>query len=154
MMSMNNILSPANGKPIIVPSQDIILGLYYMTMEREGMPGQGMAFADPAEVDHALNSGAVTLHTKVNARIDTYDETGERVTIRVETTPGRLKLGHLLPDNPKIRFSLINRLMTKKEVSNVIDVVYRHCGQRDGDLRRPSDGTWFRQRLPGRYLVR
>jgi len=131
MMSTNNILSPANGKPIIVPSQDIILGLYYLTLERENMAGEGMAFADPAEVDHALNSKACTLHTKVNARVTTYDENGEKVTIRVQTTPGRLKLAQLLPDNPKIRFDLINRLMTKKEVSNVIDVVYRHCGQKE-----------------------
>jgi DNA-directed RNA polymerase subunit beta' len=131
MMSTNNILSPANGKPIIVPSQDIILGLYYMTMIRDNMPGEGMVFADPAEVDHALNSKAVNLHTKVKARIDTYDESGEKVTIRVDTTPGRLLLAKLLPDNPKIRFDMANKLMTKKEVSNLIDLVYRHCGQKD-----------------------
>jgi DNA-directed RNA polymerase subunit beta' len=131
MMSTNNILSPANGKPIIVPSQDIILGLYYMTMIRDNMPGEGMVFADPAEVDHALNSGAVNLHTKIMARVDTYDENLEKVTIRVETTPGRLLLAKLLPDNPKINFDMANRLMTKKEVSNLIDLVYRHCGQKD-----------------------
>jgi DNA-directed RNA polymerase subunit beta' len=131
MMSTNNILSPANGKPIIVPSQDIILGLYYLTMEREGMPGQGMVFAEPAEVDHAINSKAVNLHTKVKARITTYDESGQKVTKRVDSTPGRLKLSELLPDNPKMRFEHINRLMTKKEVSNLIDLVYRHCGQKE-----------------------
>jgi len=131
MMSTNNILSPANGKPIIVPSQDIILGLYYLTMERDDMPGQGMVFGDPAEVDHAINNKTVTLHTKVLARITTYDENGEKVTKRVETTPGRLKLFELLPDNKLMRFEHINRLMTKKEVSNVIDLVYRHCGQKE-----------------------
>jgi len=131
MMSTNNILSPANGKPIIVPSQDIILGLYYLTMERDGMPGQGMVFADPAEVDHAITTKAVNLHTKVKARITTYDENGEKVTKRVDTTPGRLKLFELLPDNPLMRFEHINKLMTKKEVSNVIDLVYRHCGQKE-----------------------
>ncbi|GHD58786.1 DNA-directed RNA polymerase subunit beta' [Thalassobaculum fulvum] len=131
MMSTNNILSPANGKPIIVPSQDIILGLYYLTMERDGMPGEGMVFADPAEVDHAITTKAVTLHTKVKARITTYDENGEKVTKRVDTTPGRLKLFELLPDNPLMRFEHINKLMTKKEVSNVIDLVYRHCGQKE-----------------------
>ncbi|WP_420562207.1 DNA-directed RNA polymerase subunit beta' [Thalassobaculum sp.] len=131
MMSTNNILSPANGKPIIVPSQDIVLGLYYLTMERDNQPGEGMAFADPAEVDHALDTGVVNLHTKVKARVTTYDETGEKVVKRVETTPGRLKLALLLPDNPKLRFEMINRLMTKKEVSNVIDLVYRHCGQKE-----------------------
>ena len=131
MMSTNNILSPANGKPIIVPSQDIVLGLYYLTMERNNQPGEGMAFADPAEVDHAVDTGAVNLHTKVKARVTTYDENGEKVTKRVETTPGRLKLALLMPDNPKLRFEMINRLMTKKEVSNVIDMVYRHCGQKE-----------------------
>ncbi|WPZ34445.1 DNA-directed RNA polymerase subunit beta' [Thalassobaculum sp. OXR-137] len=131
MMSTNNILSPANGKPIIVPSQDIVLGLYYLTMERNNQPGEGMAFADPAEVDHAVDTGVVNLHTKVKARVTTYDENGEKVTKRVETTPGRLKLALLLPDNPKLRFEMINRLMTKKEVSNVIDMVYRHCGQKE-----------------------
>ena len=131
MMSTNNILSPANGKPIIVPSQDIILGLYYMTMIRDNMPGEGMVFADPAEVDHALNSGAVNLHTKIKARVDTYDENLGKVTIRVDTTPGRLLLAKLLPDNSKINFDMANRLMTKKEVSNLIDLVYRHCGQKD-----------------------
>jgi|TARA_R110001599_G_scaffold344368_2_gene567824 DNA-directed RNA polymerase subunit beta' len=131
MMSTNNILSPANGKPIIVPSQDIILGLYYLTIERENMQGEGMVFAEMAEIEHALNSGAVMLHTKIHARVDTFDETGEEVTKRVETTPGRLKIAQLLPKNPNLPFSVINKLMTKKEVQSVIDQVYRHCGQKD-----------------------
>jgi len=131
MMSTNNILSPANGKPIIVPSQDIILGLYHLTMEREGMPGEGMIFADMAEVEHALNNGTVHLHTKVKARVEAYDETGVKVTKRVDSTPGRLKLAQFMPDNPRMTFEVINKLMTKKEVSNVIDMVYRHCGQKE-----------------------
>ncbi|MBT6138645.1 MAG: DNA-directed RNA polymerase subunit beta', partial [Rhodospirillaceae bacterium] len=131
MMSTNNILSPANGKPIIVPSQDIILGLYYLTMERDGEPGEGMAFAEIAEVEHALNAGAITFHTKIKARVSTYDDDGEKVIRRVETTPGRLKLERILPDNPKLGFAVINKVMTKKEVSNVIDLVYRHCGQKE-----------------------
>jgi DNA-directed RNA polymerase subunit beta' len=131
MMSTNNILSPANGKPIIVPSQDIILGLYHLTMERDGMPGEGMSFVDMSEVEHALNSGAVHLHTKVQARVEAYDETGVKVIKRVQSTPGRLKLAQFMPDNPKMTFEVINKLMTKKEVSNVIDMVYRHCGQKE-----------------------
>jgi len=131
MMSTNNILSPANGKPIIVPSQDIILGLYHLTMEREGMPGEGMIFADMAEVEHALNNGTVHLHTKVKARVEAYDETGVKVIKRVNSTPGRLKLAQFMPDNPRMTFEVINKLMTKKEVSNVIDMVYRHCGQKE-----------------------
>ena len=131
MMSTNNILSPANGKPIIVPSQDIILGLYHLTLRREGMKGEGMTFGDMAEVDHALSTGEVHLHAPVQARIETYDGEGNRVTCRVESTPGRLKLAQFLPDNPRLGFDLVNRLMVKKEVSNVIDTVYRHCGQKE-----------------------
>ena len=131
MMSTNNILSPANGKPIIVPSQDIILGLYYLSMERDGEPGEGMAFADIQEILLALDNGSVSLHAKVKARVTTFDENGERVTKVVETTPGRARLADLLPQNPNVTFSLVNKLMTKKEVSNVIDYIYRHCGQKD-----------------------
>ena len=131
MMSTNNILSPANGKPIIVPSQDIILGLYYLSIERENEVGEGMAFTGVQEILMALDSGSVSLHAKVKARIDTYDENGQPVTKVVETTPGRARLADLLPRNPHINFELVNKLMTKKEVSNVIDFIYRHCGQKD-----------------------
>ena len=131
MMSTNNILSPANGKPIIVPSQDIILGLYYLSMEREGEKGEGMAFADIQEILLALDNGSVSLHARVKARVTTFDEEGNRVTKVVETTPGRARLADLLPDNPNVTFSLVNQLMTKKEVTNVIDYIYRHCGQKD-----------------------
>ena len=131
MMSTNNILSPANGKPIIVPSQDIILGLYYLSMEREGEKGEGMAFADIQEILLALDNGSVSLHARVKARVTTFDEEGNRVTKVVETTPGRARLADLLSDNPNVTFSLVNQLMTKKEVTNVIDYIYRHCGQKD-----------------------
>src|SRR5471030_313700 len=102
MMSTNNILSPANGKPIIVPSQDIVLGLYYITMEREGEPGEGMVFTDVGEIEQALASKAVTLHSKIKARFETVDEKGEPITIRVDTTPGRMKIAALLPQHPPI----------------------------------------------------
>ena len=131
MMSTNNILSPANGKPIIVPSQDIILGLYYMSLERENEQGEGMAFANIQEILLALGNGSVSLHAKVKARVATRDENGERVTRVIETTPGRAQLADLLPDNPNCSFDLVNKLMTKKQVSDVIDHVYRHCGQKD-----------------------
>ena len=131
MMSTNNILSPATGKPIIVPSQDIILGLYYLSMEREGEKGEGMAFSDIQEILLALDNGSVSLHAKVKARVTTFDENGERVTKVVDTTPGRARLADLLPQNPNVTFSIVNKLMTKKEVSNVIDYIYRHCGQKD-----------------------
>ncbi|MDN5787399.1 DNA-directed RNA polymerase subunit beta' [Pseudorhodobacter sp.] len=131
MMSTNNVLSPANGAPIIVPSQDMILGLYYTTMERKGMVGEGMIFADVTEVEHALAAGAVHLHAKVTARIKQVDEEGNEVWKRFETTPGRLRLGALLPHNAKAPFDLVNRLLRKKDVQNVIDTVYRYCGQKE-----------------------
>jgi DNA-directed RNA polymerase subunit beta' len=131
MMSTNNILHPANGAPIIVPSQDIVLGLYYLSLMRDNEPGEGMALANMGEIDHALAAKAVTLHTKVRGRYIGVGENGEKVSKIFETTPGRLKLGELLPKNPKITFDVVNRLMTKKEISNMIDTVYRHCGQKE-----------------------
>ncbi len=131
MMSTNNVLSPANGAPIIVPSQDMVLGLYYTTMQRKGMVGEGMTFADVTEVEHALSAGAVHLHASITSRIKQIDEEGNEVWKRYETTPGRLRLGNLLPLNAKAPFDLVNRLLRKKDVQNVIDTVYRYCGQKE-----------------------
>jgi DNA-directed RNA polymerase subunit beta' len=131
MMSTNNILSPANGKPIIVPSQDIVLGLYYLTMEADNQPGDGMAFGSIAELLHALEAKAVTLHTKIKARLEVYDDAGKLVTKVIGTTPGRMLLSEIFPKHPNLPFSIINRLLTKKEITNVIDAVYRHCGQKE-----------------------
>ncbi len=131
MMSTNNILSPANGKPIIVPSQDMVLGLYYLSMDREGEPGAGMAFSNMSEVHQALHAGAVTLHSKIRARVETTDEAGNMVLRRVETTPGRMLLGETLPKNHRVPFETINRLLTKKDIGDVIDEVYRHTGQKE-----------------------
>ncbi|MDO5756756.1 MAG: DNA-directed RNA polymerase subunit beta' [Rhodobacterales bacterium] len=131
MMSTNNVLSPANGAPIIVPSQDMILGLYYTTLERAGMKGEGMKFSSIDEVQHALDSGEVHLHAHITARIPQLDAEGNQVFERVETTPGRVRLGALLPKNAKAPFSLVNRLLRKKEVQQVIDTVYRYCGQKE-----------------------
>ncbi len=131
MMSTNNILHPANGMPIIVPSQDIVLGLYYVTLIRDGEPGQGMAFSNMGEIEHALFSKAITLHTKIKGRAWTYDSKGRRVSKIFDTSPGRMILGQLLPQHPKIPFDVANNLMTKKEISNMIDTVYRNCGQKE-----------------------
>ncbi|TVR99295.1 MAG: DNA-directed RNA polymerase subunit beta' [Rhodospirillales bacterium] len=131
MMSTNNILSPASGKPIIVPSQDIVLGLYYLSMEREGEPGEGMRFADIGEIEHALAAGTVSLHAKVRCRYRGLNGDGVAETRLVETTPGRMLLSELLPNNPNVPFSLVNRLLTKKDISAVIDAVYRNCGQKE-----------------------
>jgi len=131
MMSTNNILSPANGKPIIVPSQDIILGLYYMTMVLEGEKGEGMILADMAEVQHALDNDVLTLHAKITTRYNGVDEDGKDKVFRVETTAGRMMVSEFLPKHPNVPFSLVNDLLTKKSITNVIDVVYRHCGQKE-----------------------
>jgi DNA-directed RNA polymerase subunit beta' len=114
MMSTNNVLSPANGKPIIVPSQDMILGLYYISMMRDGMKGEGKIFADIEEVQHALDAGDVHLHAKIQARLAQVDNEGNTYFERFETTPGRARLGSLLPLNNKAPFSLVNRLIRKK----------------------------------------
>ncbi|MCC2603299.1 DNA-directed RNA polymerase subunit beta' [Sphingopyxis sp. FBM22] len=131
MMSTNNILSPANGKPIIVPSQDMVLGLYYLSLEREGEPGEGMMLADMAEVHQALHIGAVTLHSKVYSRVPQTDEEGNSYLKRYETTPGRMLLGECLPHSHKVPFETVNRLLTKKDIGDVIDEVYRHTGQKE-----------------------
>jgi DNA-directed RNA polymerase subunit beta' len=131
MMSTNNILSPANGKPIIVPSQDMVLGLYYLSMDREGEPGEGSILADLAEVHQALHVGAVTLHSKITSRVPQTDEKGKQYMARVETTPGRMLIGECLPKSHTVPYSVINRLLTKKEIGDVIDQVYRHTGQKD-----------------------
>jgi DNA-directed RNA polymerase subunit beta' len=142
MMSTNNILHPANGQPIIVPSQDIVLGLYYVTLLRDGETGQyaedpkskaplrGL-YSSMSEIEHALHAKVVTLHTRVKGRAWTYDANGKRLSKIFDTTPGRMILGQLLPDHPKIPFDVVNKLMTKKEISNMIDTVYRNCGQKE-----------------------
>jgi DNA-directed RNA polymerase subunit beta' len=131
MMSTNNILHPANGSPIIVPSQDIVLGLYYLSLVMDNEPGEGMMFGNVAEIHHALDAKVVTLHAKIKGRFVTVDEKGKRVSRIYDTTPGRMLLGELLPKNPLVSYDLVNRLLTKKEISNMIDVVYRHCGQKE-----------------------
>ena len=150
MMSTNNILSPANGKPIIVPSQDIVLGLYYLSLETpefrefpdkdvlEERDGKTVvvrrgptAFADVGEIEYALTAKAIQLHDKIRARFLTVDAEGNPVRQIVVTTPGRMLIAQILPKNVNVPFSLINRTLTKKNVSDVIDAVYRHCGQKE-----------------------
>ena len=143
MMSTNNILSPANGKPIIVPSQDMVLGLYYLSMERqektpefvENEKGEKVEklpmFSDMAEVHQALETKQVSLHTKILARVPQADESGAISMQRFETTAGRMLIGECLPKNHKVPFDIVNRLLTKKDIADVIDEVYRHTGQKD-----------------------
>ncbi|MDQ0464826.1 DNA-directed RNA polymerase subunit beta' [Caulobacter ginsengisoli] len=130
MMSTNNILSPANGRPIIVPSQDIVLGLYYLSQSRENEPGEGKIFSDLGEIEAALDAKVVTLHSKIKARFSESNADGTVVRSLIETTPGRMKIAALLPQHPAIGHRLIAKALTKKEIGNLIDVVYRHCGQK------------------------
>jgi DNA-directed RNA polymerase subunit beta' len=127
MMSTNNILNPSNGKPIIIPSQDIILGLYYLTMSVDDAPGEGTILGDIGEVEYALFCKTVTIHTKVICRITEETETGSREQ-RYETTPGRIILWQILPSHKKISFELINKKLTSADVGKLIDLIHRHCG--------------------------
>jgi DNA-directed RNA polymerase subunit beta' len=131
MMSTNNILHPADGSPIIVPSQDIVLGLYYVSLMKDNEPGEGMMLSSIAEIEHALDTGAVTLHAKIKGRYKGVDENGEEMSRVYDTTPGRLLFANLLPKRPNVTFDLVNKVMTKREISSLIDVVYRHCGQKE-----------------------
>ena len=136
MLASNNVLSPANGEPIIVPSQDIVLGLYYMTREKVGALGEGSIFADVSEALRAYRSGQVDLQAKVQVRItestiDKNVENAEKIeTItRYETTVGRAILSELLPAN--LPFSAVNKTLKKKEISRLINASFRRCGLRD-----------------------
>ncbi len=135
MMSTNNILSPANGKPIIVPSQDIVLGIYYLSLEtpefRNQSDEEAPAFGTLGEIEHALQAGVLKLHDKIRVRYPTLDAQGNKVILRVVTTAGRMLIAQVLPKHQNVPFSLINRQLTKKNVSDVIDAVYRHCGQKE-----------------------
>jgi DNA-directed RNA polymerase subunit beta' len=131
MMSTNNILHPANGMPIIVPSQDIVLGLYYLSIVSDGEPGQGKVFGDFGELEHALHEKVVTLHSKIKYRWTGTGKDGKPYTKIYDTTPGRVILSTALPDHPAVSFDVSNRLMTKKEISGMIDAVYRGCGQKE-----------------------
>ena len=126
MMSTNNVLSPANGKPIIVPSQDIILGLYYMTRERVNAKGEGMIFSNIEEIERAYDSKNVDLHAKVTVRIPIYKEedTQNFHLTRVETTVGRALLSQVMPTG--LPFDLVNCNMDKKAVSHSIDVLLQN----------------------------
>ncbi|MFZ3042401.1 MAG: DNA-directed RNA polymerase subunit beta' [Thiobacillus sp.] len=133
MLASNNVLSPANGEPIIVPSQDIVLGLYYMTREKINAKGEGMLFADVTEARRAYDTREAELHARVTVRIKevTLDENKNRVETvkRVETTLGRALLSEILP--PDLPFSFIDKALKKKEISKLINASFRRCGLRE-----------------------
>jgi len=133
MMATNNVLAPANGEPIIVPSQDIVLGLYYMTRESINAKGEGMIFADVHEAKRAYESGQASLHAKVQVRISDsiFHDKGvlEKRTRRLDTTVGRAILSEVLPDG--MPFELVNCVMKKKAISSLINEGYRSVGLKD-----------------------
>ncbi|MDH5513920.1 MAG: DNA-directed RNA polymerase subunit beta' [Gammaproteobacteria bacterium] len=133
MMSSNNILSPANGEPIIVPSQDVVLGLYYLTRESINAKGEGMAFSDVSEVHRAYESGFLSVHAKIKVRIrrHEFDENGEAKEVYglIDTTVGRSLLSEILPEG--LTFDLVDQNMTKKAISNLINACYRRVGLKE-----------------------
>ncbi len=131
MMSTNNILSPANGKPIIVPTQDIVLGLYYLSYEETFGEETGRTFSDYAELQHALYAKSVTWHSKIKVRWEEITAEGEKVVRVIDSTPGRMTLAQLLPKVAGVTYDWVNTVMTKKTISALIDNVYRNCGQKE-----------------------
>ena len=133
MMSTNNVLAPANGEPIIVPSQDVVLGLYYMTRQRVNATGEGMVFADMNELHRAYSSGAVALHASVKVRLnEPMQDAVDKAKVRrrtVETTVGRALLSEILPES--LPFEVINRDLSKKAISSLINACYRQVGLKD-----------------------
>ena len=135
MMSTNNILSPSNGKPIIVPSQDIVLGIYYLSQEsikkedKDKKP-KGV-FLNVDEIEQAIENKFISLHSKIISIFKTVDNKGLSKSIKYQSTAGRFLLANLLPKNHNIKFTLVDRLLTKKNVSEVIDTIFRYCGQKE-----------------------
>ena len=133
MMSTNNILAPANGEPIIVPSQDVVLGLYYMTRERVNAPGEGMVFADAKEVQRAYDTGQVHLQARIKVRIieNVFNDEGETESRSeiVDTTVGRVLLYNIVPDG--LPFSMVNQKMAKKPISQILNACYRNVGLKE-----------------------
>ncbi len=126
MMSTNNILSPASGEPIIVPSQDVVLGLYYMTRSLVNEKGEGMIFSDMGEVNRAYQNGHVSLQANIKVRLTTTDDQGEEHTNLLETTVGRAILADILPAG--LSFDYINQTLNKKAISALLNACYRQLG--------------------------
>src|SRR5210317_445696 len=133
MMSTNNILHPANGKPIIVPSQDMVLGIYYLSqepLENKDEKPQGY-FLNINEIEQAIEYKNIHIHSKIISRFETLEEKGNTIFKKYESTAGRFILANILPKNKDIKFDLINRTLAKKQISEVIDKVFRFCGQKE-----------------------
>jgi len=136
MMSTNNILSPSNGKPIIVPSQDMVLGIYYLSQatdieknKKDSKP-KG-SFTNVTEIEQAIETKSISLHSDIICRYETIDQKGEKVIERHRSTAGRFILANILPKHHRIKFSLVDRILSKRDVSEIIDMIYRFCGQKE-----------------------
>ena len=130
MMSTNNILSPSNGKPIIVPSQDIVLGIYYLSQASKSEKSKGI-FSNIDEIEQALENKSISLHTKIVSIFETIDQNKKNIKQKYSSTAGRFLLANLLPKHPNINFTLVDKFLTKKNVSEVIDTIFRYCGQKE-----------------------
>ncbi|MGW8272867.1 MAG: DNA-directed RNA polymerase subunit beta', partial [Thermodesulfovibrionales bacterium] len=130
MMSINNLLSPANGKPIVLPTQDMVLGIYYLTKDKDGEKGEGMVFSGPREVRLAYDSGSLSEHAKIKVRID---------GALIDTTAGRILLSEILP--PQVPFTYVNKAMRKKEIQELVDYSYKVAGRRETVLLLDSIET-------------
>ncbi len=139
MMSTNNILNPSNGEPIIVPTKDSVLGLYYLTLLREKEKGEGMMFSGLNEVLMALKEGVVSLHAKVTLRCPVMKEDGQIILQRFETTPGRGIFWNIMPLHTNIEFSLVNKVLTSKDMGGLLKMVHQHCG--------PTETAHFADRM-------
>jgi DNA-directed RNA polymerase subunit beta' len=131
MMSTNNILSPSNGRPIIVPSQDIVLGIYYLSQNSSKDEKPKGIFSNIDEIEQAIENKSISLHSRIISTFITIDETGKTIKQKYNSTAGRFILANLLPKNSNIRFTLVDRLLNKKNVSEVIDTIFRFCGQKE-----------------------
>ena len=133
MMSTNNILNPSNGKPIIVPSQDMILGIYYLSqaIENFGEAKSKGYFINVSEIEQAIESGHINIHSVVMSRFKTKNKDKKEIFETYKSTAGRFILADLLPKNHKIKFSLVDRKLSKKQISEIIDLVFRYCGQKE-----------------------
>ena len=131
MMSTNNILSPSNGKPIIVPSQDIVLGIYYLSQSNEKDEKVKGIFSSIEEIEQAIENKSISLHTRIISLFKTIDTNGKEIKKKYQSTAGRFLLANVLPKHERIKFTLVDRLLTKKDVSEVIDTIFRYCGQKE-----------------------
>ncbi|MEY2393087.1 DNA-directed RNA polymerase subunit beta/beta' [Wolbachia endosymbiont of Tettigetta isshikii] len=131
MMSTNNVLSPSNGRPIIVPSKDIILGIHYLTLqEQTDEEDDDLPFSSTfGEIEHSLSNGTLHIHSSIEHRMEYTNSDGEICYKTVRTTPGRLILWQIFPKHENLSFDLVNQVLTVKEVTNIVDLVYRNCGQ-------------------------